>query len=53
MGGQEVQSIVDMVKETNPALIEEVIPKLISIGDLQGSCKLLRRNPHKGHGDHY
>lgn len=35
MGRQEVQSIVDMVKETNPALIEEVIPKLISIGDLQ------------------
>ena len=41
MGRQEVQSILDMVKETN-SLIEEVIPKLISIGFAEVLANLLK-----------
>ncbi|MEN8908252.1 MAG: flagellar biosynthesis protein FlhA [Clostridiales bacterium] len=35
MGRQEVQQIVDNVKTTNPAIVEELIPKVMSIGDIQ------------------
>lgn len=32
---QDVQSLVNNVKETNPALIDELIPKLLNIGEVQ------------------
>jgi len=35
LGRQEVQSIIDTVKETHPSLVEEVVPKLLSVGEVQ------------------
>ncbi|GAA0365186.1 flagellar biosynthesis protein FlhA [Bacillus horti] len=35
LGRQEVKSLIDHVKETAPALIEELIPSLLSIGEVQ------------------
>ncbi|MBC7765150.1 MAG: flagellar biosynthesis protein FlhA [Hyphomonadaceae bacterium] len=35
LGRQETQAIVENVKETHPSLVDEVVPKLLSIGDLQ------------------
>ncbi len=32
---QDVQRLVDNLKETNPALIDELTPKLLSLGDIQ------------------
>lgn len=35
LGRQEVQTIIDNVKETNPVIVDELIPKLLSIGEVQ------------------
>lgn len=35
LGRQEVQSLIDNVKTTNPALIEELVPKLLTIGEIE------------------
>jgi flagellar biosynthesis protein FlhA len=35
LGRQEVQQIIDNVKESNPAIVEEIIPKVMSIGEIQ------------------
>jgi flagellar biosynthesis protein FlhA len=35
LGRQDVQRIIDNVKENYPALVEDVIPKQLSIGDIQ------------------
>lgn len=35
MGRQQVQMILDNVSEMNPVLVEEVVPKLITLGNLQ------------------
>lgn len=32
---QEVQNLINNVKESNPTLIEELVPKLLSIGEIQ------------------
>jgi len=32
---QDVQSLVDNMKETNPSLVEELVPKLLGLGELQ------------------
>ncbi len=32
---QDVQNLVDNVRETNPSLVEELIPKLLGLGDIQ------------------
>lgn len=32
---QDVQTLINNVKETNPALIEELIPKVLSLGEIQ------------------
>ena len=32
---QDVQSLVDNIKESNPALIDELVPKLLGIGEIQ------------------
>jgi flagellar biosynthesis protein FlhA len=34
-GRQEVQSLVDNVKQNYPAIVEELIPKLMTIGEIQ------------------
>lgn len=35
LGRQEIQNMVDYVKELNPAVVNELIPDLISLGELQ------------------
>jgi flagellar biosynthesis protein FlhA len=35
LGRQEVQSILDNVKEHSPASVEELIPKLLTLGEMQ------------------
>lgn len=35
LGRQDVQRLIDNIKEGYPALVEDVIPKLLSIGDVQ------------------
>lgn len=35
LGRQEVQTLLDAVKQTNPAVVDEVIPSLLSLGDIQ------------------
>ena len=35
LGRQEVQSLLDNVRASNPVVVEEVIPKFLSVGDLQ------------------
>jgi flagellar biosynthesis protein FlhA len=32
---QDVQNLISNVKETNPTLVEELVPKLLSVGDIQ------------------
>jgi len=32
---QDVQSLIDNVKESNPVLVEELVPKLLGIGEIQ------------------
>lgn len=42
---QDVQTLIENVKETNPVLIDELIPKLLGIGDVQ---KVLANLLHEG-----
>ena len=35
LGRQEVKELLDIVKEQNPAVIEELIPDLLSVGEIQ------------------
>ena len=35
LGRQEVQTLIDNVKQSNPALVDELIPKLLGIGEVQ------------------
>ncbi|MEN6565663.1 MAG: flagellar biosynthesis protein FlhA [Veillonellales bacterium] len=35
LGRQEVQTLVDAVKQNNPAVVEELTPGLLSLGDIQ------------------
>lgn len=35
LGRQDVQKLVDNIKENHPSLIDEVIPKLLGLGDIQ------------------
>ena len=32
---QDVQNLIDNLKETNPALVEELVPKLLNIGEVE------------------
>ncbi len=45
LGRQEVQGLLDIVKETHPALVEELIPGLLSLGEVQ---KVLQRLLQEG-----
>jgi len=40
---QDVQSLVNNLKETNPSLVEELIPKLLGIGEIQKVLQNLLR----------
>ena len=43
LGRQEVQTLIDAVRQSNPAVVDEVTPNLLSIGDIQKVlAKLLR-----------
>ena len=43
LGRQETKALVDNIKESYPALVEELLPNLLSVGDLQKVlCKLLK-----------
>lgn len=45
LGRQQVQTIIDNLKRQQPALVEEVVPKLFSIGEVQKVlANLLREN---------
>ena len=35
LGRQEVQTLLDNLRERNPVLVDEVVPKLLSLGELQ------------------
>lgn len=35
IGRQEVQTLVDAVKQNNPAVVDELVPALLSLGDIQ------------------
>ncbi|PRR70251.1 flagellar biosynthesis protein FlhA [Neomoorella humiferrea] len=35
MGRQETRELLDKVKETNPAVVEELVPNLLSVGEVQ------------------
>ena len=40
---QDVQSLVNNLKETNPSLVEELVPKLLGIGEIQKVLQNLLR----------
>lgn len=43
LGRQEVQTILDKLKESYPALVEELVPNLLTIGEVQKVlCNLLK-----------
>jgi flagellar biosynthesis protein FlhA len=45
LGRKEVNSLLDMVKKSNPSLVDEVVPTKITVGDLQKIMQnLLREN---------
>ncbi|MDD3839692.1 MAG: flagellar biosynthesis protein FlhA [Clostridia bacterium] len=35
IGRQEVSNLIDNVRETHPSLVEELVPKLLSLGEIQ------------------
>ncbi|MBN2319528.1 MAG: flagellar biosynthesis protein FlhA [Acidobacteria bacterium] len=35
LGRQETKSLLDMVSETHPKVVEELVPKVLSVGDVQ------------------
>ncbi len=45
LGRQQVQTIIDNLKKQQPALVEEVVPKMFSVGEVQKVlANLLREN---------
>jgi flagellar biosynthesis protein FlhA len=45
LGRQQVQNLMDNLKTTQPALVEEVVPRMFSLGEVQKVlCNLLREN---------
>ena len=45
LGRQQVQTIIDNLKKTQPALVDEVVPKMFTIGEVQKVlANLLREN---------
>ncbi len=35
LGRQEVQTLIDNIKQSNPAIVDELVPKLMSVGEIQ------------------
>lgn len=45
LGRQDVQKLVDNIKEAYPALVDEVVPKMLSVGEMQKVlANLLKEN---------
>ncbi len=45
LGRQEVQTLVDNIRQTNPAIVDELVPKLMGIGEIQKVlANLLKEN---------
>lgn len=45
LGRQEVQTLVDNMKQSYPAIVDELVPKLMSIGEIQKVlCNLLKES---------
>jgi len=45
LGRQEVQALLDNLKQTHPVLVEEVVPKLMTVGEVQKVLQnLLKEN---------
>jgi len=45
LGRQDVQKLIDNVKETYPALVDDVLPKTLTLGEVQKVlCNLLKEN---------
>lgn len=45
LGRQEVQTLVDNLKQTYPAIVDELVPKLMSVGEIQKVlANLLKEN---------
>ncbi len=45
LGRQEVQTLVDNIKQTYPAIVDELVPKLMSVGEIQKVlANLLKEN---------
>lgn len=42
---QDVQSLIDNIKENNPTLVDELVPKLLGVGEIQ---KVLQNLLHEG-----
>ncbi|MGQ9629629.1 MAG: flagellar biosynthesis protein FlhA [bacterium] len=43
LGRQELQSVLDRIKENYPAVVDEVVPNLLSLGEIHAvCCNLLR-----------
>ena len=43
VGRQEVKALIDYVQETHPKLVEELVPKTLSIGEIQKVLQNLLR----------
>lgn len=43
LGRQEVKSLIDMVREKQPAVIEELLPELLTVGEIQKVMQNLLR----------
>ncbi|MBP2642437.1 MAG: flhA [Firmicutes bacterium] len=43
LGRQDVQTIIDSVRQTNPAVVDELVPGLLSLGDIQKVLAMLLR----------
>jgi flagellar biosynthesis protein FlhA len=43
LGRQQVKELVDRVAQTSPKLVEELVPKLVSLGDIQRVLRQLLR----------
>ncbi len=45
IGREEVNMLIENLKETHPTLVEEVVPKLLTLGEIQKVlCNLIREN---------
>ena len=48
---QDVQTLIDNAKESYPAVVEELIPKLMSLGEIQKCCQSFKKVYLSGYGN--